>query len=118
MITNEKHLLNILGVDKDLLGHLLSHIEDYYYSFERVKLNKFTGNPLKNSNGEIATRQTNSSKGKLKDVQSRLYSFMYKQVKMPQYVYGGVHGKNARFHQGNKYIFTTDLKSFFPFNIS
>ena len=118
MITNEKHLLNILGVDKDLLGHLLSHIEDYYYSFERVKLNKFTGNPLKNSNGEIATRQINSSKGKLKDVQSRLYSFMSKQVKMPQYVYGGVHGKNnvrnARFHQGNKYIFTTDLKSFFP----
>ena len=37
---------------------------------------------------------------------------------MPQYVYGGVQGKNnvrnARFHQGNKYIFTTDLKSFFP----
>lgn len=47
MITNEKHLLNILGVDKGLLGHLLSHIEDYYYSFERVKLNKFTGTPPK-----------------------------------------------------------------------
>ncbi len=118
MITNEKHLLYILGVDKEQLDYLLSHIEDYYYSFERVKLNKFTGKPKKNSNGEIATRQINSSKGKLKDVQSRLYSFMSEQIKMPQFVYGGVHGKNnvrnARFHQGNKYIFTTDLKSFFP----
>lgn len=74
--------------------------------------------PKKNSNGEIATRQINSSRGKLKEVQTRLYDFMSKQVKIPQYVYGGIRGKNnvrnARLHQGNKYIFTTDLKSFFP----
>ena len=118
MITNEKHLLYILGVNKEQLDYLLAHIEDYYYSFEKVKLNKFTGKPKKNSNGEFATRQINSSKGKLKDVQTRLYNFMSTQVKMPQYVYGGVQRKNnvsnARFHQGNKYIFTTDLKSFFP----
>lgn len=118
MITSEKHLLYILGVNKEQLDYLLAHIEDYYYSFERVKLNKFTGKPKKNSNGEIATRQINSSKGKLKEVQARLYDFMSKQVEMPQYVYGSVQGKNnvrnARFHQGNKYIFTTDLKSFFP----
>ena len=118
MITNEKHLLYILGVNKEQLDYLLAHIEDYYYSFEKVKLNKFTGKPQKNSNGEFATRQIYSSKGKLKDVQTRLYNFMSTQVKMPQYVYGGVQRKNnvsnARFHQGNKYIFTTDLKSFFP----
>ena len=117
MITSEKHLLYILGVNKEQLDYLLAHIEDYYYSFERVKLNKFTGKPKKNSNGEIATRQINSSKGKLKEVQARLYDFMSKQVEMPQYVYGGVQGKNnvrnARFHQGNKYIFTTDLNHFF-----
>ena len=118
MITSEKHLLYILGVNKEQLDYLLAHIEDYYYSFEKVKLNKFTGTPKKNSNGEFATRQINSSKGKLKDVQTRLYSFMSTQVEMPQYVYGGVQRKNnvsnARFHQGNKYIFTTDIKSFFP----
>ena len=71
MITSEKHLLYILGVNKEQLDYLLAHIEDYYYSFERVKLNKFTGKPKKNSNGEIATRQINSSKGKLKEVQAR-----------------------------------------------
>ena len=118
MITNEKHLLYILDVNKEQLDYLLTHIENYYYSFEKVKINKFTGQPKKNSNGEIVTRQINLSKEKLKEVQARLFNFMIKQVEIPQYVYGGVKGKNnvrnARFHQGNKYIFTTDLKSFFP----
>lgn len=118
MITNEKHLLHILGVDKGQLEYLLTHLEDYYYSFEKPKINKITGKPQKNADGKIATRQINSSKGKLKEVQTRLYNFMLKQVEIPQYAYGGVKGKNnvrnARFHQGNKYIFTTDLMSFFP----
>ena len=70
MITNEKYLLYILGVNKGQLDYLLAHIEDYYYSFERVKFNKFTDKPKKNSNGEIATRQINSSRGKLKEVQT------------------------------------------------
>ena len=118
MITNEKHLLHILGVDKGQLEYLLTHLEDYYYSFEKPKINKITGKPKKNADGKIATRQINSSKGKLKEVQTRLYIFMLKQVELPQYAYGGVKGKNnvrnARFHHGNKYIFTTDLMSFFP----
>lgn len=118
MITNEKHLLYILGVNKEQLDYLLAHIEDYYYFFTKVKINKFTGKPKKNGDDEIAIRQINSSKGKLKEVQAHLYDFLIKQIEIPQYVYGGVKGKNnvrnARFHQGNKYIFTTDLKSFFP----
>lgn len=118
MITNEKHLFHILGVDKGQLDYLLTHLEDYYYSFEKPKINKITGKTKKNADGKIATRQINSSKGKLKEVQTRLYNFMLKQVEIPQYAYGGVKGKNnvrnARFHQGNKYIFTTDLMSFFP----
>ena len=52
MITNEKYLLYILGVNKGQLDYLLAHIEDYYYSFERVKFNKFTDKPKKNSNGD------------------------------------------------------------------
>lgn len=81
MITSEKHLLYILGVNKEQLDYLLAHIEDYYYSFERVKLNKFTGKPKKNSNGEIVTRQINSSKGKLKEVQARLYDLCQNKLK-------------------------------------
>ena len=119
MITSEKYLLYILGVNKEQLDYLLTHIEDYYYSFERVKFNKFTDKPKKNSNGEIATRKINSSKGKLKEVQTRLYDFMSKHVEILNMFMVVFRGKiivrNARSsHQGNKYIFTTDLKSFFP----
>lgn len=39
-------------------------------------------------------------------------------VEIPTYAFGGVpkkdNIKNAKYHQGNKYIFTTDLRSFFP----
>ena len=51
-------------------------------------------------------------------MQTRLYKFMLRKAKIPNYVYGGIKGKNnvlnARYHQGNKFVFTTDLKSFFP----
>lgn len=118
MITNEKHLLYILGINKRQLDNLLVHIGDYYYSFEKVKVDKFTGKLRKKNNGEVVTRQINSSKGILKEVQVRLHNFMSTQVVMPKYVYGGAKGRNnvsnARFHQGNKHIFTTDLQSFFP----
>lgn len=53
MITSEKYLLYILGVNKEQLDYLLTHIEDYYYSFERVKFNKFTDKPKKNSSGKL-----------------------------------------------------------------
>lgn len=85
MITNEKHLLYILSVNKEQLNYLLTHLEDYYCSFEKVKINKFTGKPKKNSNGKIVTRQINLSKGKLKEVQARLFNFMVKQVEIPQW---------------------------------
>ncbi len=118
MITSEKHLLYILGIKKMALDHLLTNLDNYYYSFNIEKTDKFTGKAKLSSNGEVAKRQINSSKGKLKEVQTRLYKFMITKVNMPEYVYGGIKGKNnvrnARFHQGNKYIFTTDLKSFFP----
>lgn len=118
MITSEKHLLYILGINKMALDHLLTNLDDYYYSFDIEKIDKLTGKTKLNSNGDVAKRQINSSKGKLKKVQTRLYKFMITKVNIPEYVYGGIKGKNnvrnARFHQGNKYIFTTDLKSFFP----
>lgn len=118
MITNEKHLLHILGIDKNQLNDILVHIDDYYYSFERIKYNKFTDKPKKESNGQIAKRTINSSSGILKTIQQRLYKYILNHVDIPEYAYGGVKGKNnilnARYHQGNKYIFTTDLKSFFP----
>ena len=81
-------------------------------------MDKLTGKPKFDGNGNIKKRTINSSKGDLKNIQSRIYRFLLSNISLPNFFYGGVKGKNnilnARFHQGNKYIFTTDLKSFFP----
>lgn len=100
----------------DTLHNIIKNIEEYYTSREIVKTDKTTNQPIL-KNGEVQKRQINSTKEPLKQIQKRIYKF-FKQVKVPPYAFGGVPQKdnilNAKKHQGNKYIFTTDLKSFFP----
>ena len=102
MITSNKHLLYILGINQTQLEYILANLESFYYSFEREKIDKITGKP-KLKNGEPTFRKINSSTGLLKIVQTRLYKFISGKVEIPDYVYGGVKGKNnvlnARYHQ-------------------
>lgn len=118
MIKSKRHLLHIIKVDSNRLEYILTHLDEFYYSFDKPKVDKLTGNPKRDGAGNIKTRTINSSKGDLKSIQSRIYRFLLSNISLPKYFYGGVKGKNnilnARYHQGNKYIFTTDLKSFFP----
>jgi len=113
MITTEKYLYYILKTDKKTVQDIIANLDDYYKSWEMPKLDKDTNLPIPNK-----TRQLNSSTKGLKLLQKRIYSFLLKKTKLPEYAYGGVpqkdNIKNAKHHQGNKYIFTTDLKSFFP----
>ena len=60
MITSNKHLLYILGVDQTQLEYILANLESFYYSFEREKVDKITGKP-KLENGEPTFRKINSS---------------------------------------------------------
>ena len=118
MITNEKHLLYILKVKKERLDYILEHLNDFYYSFSKPKIDHITGKVKRNTNGEEEYRIINAPNEELKKIQKRIYKYIITKVDLPSYIYGGVKGKNnirnARYHQGNKYIFTTDLKSFFP----
>lgn len=118
MIKSKRHLLHVLNIDIDRLDYILSHLDEFYYSFERVKMDKLHGRPKRDANGVTQKRKINSSKGELKSLQTRIYKFLLSSMELPEFFFGGVKGKNnilnARFHQGNKYIFTTDLKSFFP----
>lgn len=117
MIKSKQHLLYILRVDSDRLNYILAHLDEFYYSFEKVKMDKLHGRPKRDANGAPQKRKINSSKGDLKSIQSRIYKFLLSNIELPGFFFGGIRGKNnilnARFHQGNKYIFTTDLKSFF-----
>ena len=109
MITNEKHLYYILKADNNTIQNIIDNIDDYYISWEKLKLLP---------NGKYKTRQLNTTKPEFKKIQKRIYNFLLEKVNISDYSYGGIRKKdnviNAKQHQGNKYIFTTDLKKFFP----
>lgn len=68
--------------------------------------------------GKVKTREVNATKKELKQIQKRIYKLLIASIKLPDYAFGGIPKRdnisNAKYHQGNKYVFTTDLKSFFP----
>lgn len=100
------------------IDDILADIDSYYISWSKVKTNKDTGVPLTDADGNQRTRQLNSTKIELKRIQKRILALLMSHVEIPPYAFGGVpkkdNIKNAKYHQGNKYIFTTDLRSFFP----
>lgn len=117
MITNIKYLCYVLKTNINNIRNIIDNIDAYYISWEKVKRNKDTDLPII-ENGKPKTRLLNSTRIELKKIQKRIYKFLSSQVNIPKYAYGGVSKRdnilNAKYHQGNKYIFTTDLKSYFP----
>ncbi|MGL5684011.1 MAG: reverse transcriptase family protein [Marinifilaceae bacterium] len=117
MITNIKYLCYVLKTDINSIQNIIDNIDAYYISWEKIKINKDTNLPII-ENGKPKTRLLNSTKLELKKIQKRIYKFLLSKVDIPKYAYGGVSKRdnvlNAKYHQGNKYIFTTDLKSYFP----
>lgn len=117
MITNIKHLCYILKTDINTIENIIDNIDAYYISWEKTKLDKDTNQPIL-VNGKPKIRQLNSTKIELKKIQKRIYRFLLANIELPEYAYGGIPKRdnvlNAKQHQGNKYIFTTDLKSYFP----
>lgn len=116
-ITNIKHLCYVLGSDVDTIDNIINNIDDYYRVWEVKKRNKDTGDPII-VKGKPKVRTLCTTLPKLKLIQKKLYRYLLSNTVIPDYAYGGIPKKdnvlNAKQHQGNKYIFTTDLKSFFP----
>lgn len=118
MIRTLKHLTYTLRIELATINDILANIDSYYISWSKVKTDKDTGLPLTDADGNQRTRQLNSTKIELKRIQKRILTLLMSHVEIPPYAFGGVpkkdNIKNAKYHQGNKYIFTTDLRSFFP----
>lgn len=118
MIRTLKHLTYTLRTGLATINDILADIDSYYISWSKVKTDKDTGLPLTDADGNQRTRQLNSTKIELKRIQKRILALLMSHVEIPTYAFGGVpkkdNIKNAKYHQGNKYIFTTDLRSFFP----
>lgn len=87
----------------------------FYKQWNEVKKDKL-GNP-KLKDGIVQTRPINAPIEKLKLIQSKIHSILRSYFPLPSYFFGGIKGKdavmNARFHQGNKFVFQADLKSFY-----
>ncbi len=116
MIKSKKHLKSILGHPFNELKELTTKIDEYYYEKKEEKRND--DGTLKIVNGKIQYRELTPSKGKLKLIQSRIKNKILCKIDFPLHVQGGVKKrdniKNAKFHLGKKYHFTTDFKDFFP----
>lgn len=68
--------------------------------------------------GEFCTRVINPPKPVLKRIQKRINKYFNNNIVLPDYAFGGVKNrdnvKNARTHKGQKYVFQTDIRDFFP----
>lgn len=116
MINTLKHLAYTLKVDVTEFEKIIGKIDDYYYEDKKPKLKD--GKPRLNKNGEIEYRIIYPSKGRLKEIQKRINTNILKNIPMPKYAFGAVGGRDnvlhAKYHQGNKHFFNTDLKNFYP----
>lgn len=104
-----EHLAFLLQISLNDLKDISSNISKYYYQIEKTKLDK---------NGKQKVRIITPSTEKLKQIQKKIHQKILIKIPLPQNITGAVKGsdniKNAKYHQGNKYKFATDLKSFFP----
>lgn len=117
MINTTKHLCFILKVEESEIKSIISNIDKSYYEKIEPKFNK-DGTPKLNKKGEQKKRILHPSINRLKQIQKRIQKDILLALKLPDYAYGAIKRrdniKNAKKHQGKKYIFTTDLKDFFP----
>jgi RNA-directed DNA polymerase len=117
MVRSKQHLERVLKYSWKELQRLALSVDQYYYKKIEIKKHD-NGDPKLDGKGNPKLRILYPSKGRLKEVQARIKNTILKKIPWPDYVYGGVKGKdnvrNAKVHQGKKYKFCTDLKDFFP----
>lgn len=89
----------------------------YFRNWDEPKTDS-EGKPRFDDNGKPLTRPINAPITRLKKLQRRILTHALYPLGLPEYYFGGIKGKdavlNARYHQGNKYFFLTDLKDFYP----
>lgn len=117
MISRPESLYRAIGVKHNEIAFILANMSAYYYEYPIRKYNK-RGELKYTKFGVPEVRMINPSIRTLKVVQKRICSLLYSKISSAPYAFGSTKGRscvsNARFHQGNKYVFQTDLRGFFP----
>ena len=117
MISSPESLCRAIGIKQGEITTILADMNAYYYEYEKKKRNK-KGKLKYTKFGSPEVRVINPSIRTLKIVQKRICDLLNNKITPAPYAFGSTKGRscvmNARFHQGNKYIFQTDLRGFFP----
>jgi RNA-directed DNA polymerase len=107
----------ILGFKRSEVRTLLENIGDNYNVWSEVKTDK-QNNPKTFLDGTVKKRTFRNPSILLKLIQKRIKINIIDKVELPYNVHGGVKRRsnitNAKVHQGNKYLFETDLQEFYP----
>ncbi len=107
-----------IGCDPKDIESIASNIDAHYKEWTENKPDKKNGGLKKYMDGTIKTRTIRPSSKKLKKIQRRIKDKILEPISLPSHIHGGVKKRsnitNAKPHQGNKYLLTTDLQSFFP----
>jgi RNA-directed DNA polymerase len=120
-INELKKICAIVSFKPAVIENITSNLPKFYKEWVEVKIDKKTGLPKKYLDGTIKERTIRESLNELKLIHKRIKSKILEEIALPKEVHGGVKKcsniTNAKPHQGNKYVFTTDLQEFYP-NIS
>lgn len=107
-----------IGFTPQRILKTLNELDIYYREWIEIKENKETGIPKTYMDGTIKSRTIRASLRELKAIQKRIKDKIITPIKLPEQVHGGVKTKsnitNAKAHQGNDFVFTTDLQAFYP----
>ncbi|MCC6700762.1 MAG: RNA-directed DNA polymerase [Fluviicola sp.] len=112
-----RKLCFILGIKRSELRTLLENIDKNYNTWSKIKTDK-NNLPKTYLDGTLKKRTFRNPSVFLKLVQKRIKINIIDKVELPNNVHGGVKKRsnitNAKVHQGNKYLFETDLQEFYP----
>lgn len=111
-------LPSIIGETIKNLDQIIENIDSHYTEQIEPKINPETGKPKTYLDGTLKERTIRPPKTRLKFIQSKIKDRILSKITLPKNVHGGVKSRsnitNAKTHQGNKYVFVTDLKDFYP----
>lgn len=112
-----KEIYTLLKTTPEVIKAVTEQVEDYYREWTEEKYDK-AGNLKTYKDGTVKKRVISPPREPLYSIQSRIKDQILAKITLPPNIHGGVKKRtnisNAKPHQGNKYVFTTDLQDFFP----
>lgn len=113
-IQSLEELEELVGFRASFIEDLARHADEHYDPFPK----RASTRPFAKKNISKKVRWINQPINPLKEIQKRIYDSILAQVKLPDYICGGVKEKsvafNARIHQRNRLLVAIDVRNYFP----